>query len=220
MIEMFEPVKELGQNFLLHKETAQKMVGALELSCDEVVVEIGSGLGFITELLASTLLDKHSMIYAVEIDARFAGKLSVEFLHNDNVLVVCEDILKWLPGFNPKQETFKIIGSLPYNITSPILHTIAKLPIRPKISVFLIQKEVAEKITSKAPDSSFLSSFIQTFFSVENLGNVRKDKFSPIPKVDGALIRLRKTPRDISFLDIKKYVSFLHKAYAHPRSFY
>lgn len=214
---MFEPIKELGQNFLLHKETAQKMVEALELSQNEVVVEIGPGLGFITELLASTLLDKRSMIYAVEIDARFTGKLSVEFFHNDNILVVHEDILKWLPGFNPKQEIFKIIGSLPYNITSPILHTIAKLPIRPTISVFLVQKEVAKKINCKAPDSSFLSSFVQTFFSVENLGDVKKDKFSPIPKVDAALIRLRKTTRDISFLDVKRYIGFLHKAYAHPR---
>ena len=106
---------------------------------------------------------------------------------------------------------------MPYSITSPILHTIAKLPIRPSVTVFLIQKEVALKITSKAPDSSFLSSFIQTFFSIESIGIVEKDKFNPIPKVDGAVIRLRKTTRDISFLDIKKYEGFLHKAYAHPR---
>jgi|SRR3989344_9189630 len=214
---MFEPIKELGQNFLLHKETAFKMVDALELSQNEVVVEIGPGLGFITELLTKTLLDKKSMVYAVEIDKRFAGKLSVEFFHSDNVLIVQEDILKWLPGFNPRQESFKIIGSLPYNIASPILHTLAKLPIRPEISVFLIQKEVAQKIASKAPDSSFLSSFIQTFFSIENLGNVEKNKFSPIPKIDGAIIRLKKSACGISFLDVKKYEGFLHKAYTHPR---
>ena len=214
---MFEPIKELGQNFLLHKEVALKMVEALELSQNEVVVEIGPGLGFITELLSKVLLDKKSMIYAVEIDDRFTSKLNVEFFHNENVLIVNEDVLKWLPGFNPKQEIFKIIGSLPYSITSPILHTIAKLPIRPSVSVFLIQKEVAQKITSKAPDSSFLSSFIQTFFSIESIGIVEKDKFNPIPKVDGAVTRLRKTSWDISFLDIKKYEGFLHKAYAHPR---
>ena len=60
---MFEPIKELGQNFLLHKETAFKMVDALELSQNEVVVEIGPGLGFITELLTKTLLDKKSMVF-------------------------------------------------------------------------------------------------------------------------------------------------------------
>ncbi|MFC1622088.1 16S rRNA (adenine(1518)-N(6)/adenine(1519)-N(6))-dimethyltransferase RsmA [Patescibacteria group bacterium] len=197
--------KELGQNFLKGPEIPQKMVEYLDLQENDLVLEIGPGDGAVTNFL----IEKDAEIIAVEIDEHFAETLSKKFL---NIQVINENILEWLPQFKPEKE-FKIIGSLPYYITSPILHE----TIRSGASncVFLIQKEVARKIADKAPDASYLSTFVQTFYDVEYLETVDRSKFKPEPNVDSAIIRLKK--RESNIEDIKKYEGFLHRGFSNPR---
>jgi 16S rRNA (adenine1518-N6/adenine1519-N6)-dimethyltransferase len=217
---LYPPIKKLGQNFLIDTNVSTQMVSLLNLSPDDTVIEIGAGLGALTEKLAQQLVDPMSKIYAIEIDHRLIKKLETMFLANLNLKVVETDILNWLPTFEYKKE-FKILGSLPFYITSPIIHSIIKMPKQPKICVLLIQKEVAQKICAKTDKASYMSTFVQTFFDTELIDIVTRDKFDPTPKVDGAIIRMEVktavgaysyTPQQIA-----KYEGFLHKGFSNPR---
>lgn len=215
----YKPKKSLGQNFMLSGEIANFMAYALDLDPQDIVVEIGAGLGAVTQKLSEALFEYGSKIYAVEIDSRFIPKLQEMFLESINVKVIKADILKWLPTQDFKRD-FKVLGSLPFNITSPILHMLAKLEQRPIKSVLLIQKEVGEKISETAPNASYLSTFLQTFFTVEYLKDVPRNVFSPVPKVDGCVVSLERKKVKDYFLDPKivgKYEGFLHKGFQTPR---
>ena len=214
---MFKPHRYLGQNFLIDRTIADQMVSALEIENGDEIVEIGSGFGIITEALLKKSKDKKVKINAVEIDGRLYKNLVERFSGEERVEFYNEDFLKWFPQFSFQRE-LKIIGSIPYYITSPIIHQIIKVGRRPKIAVLLVQKEVAEKIKSTAPDSSYLSSFVQTFFDVQYLGKVPSRKFNPEPEVDGGILKLvRKEETDFPPDFIRKYEGFLHKAYSNPR---
>ena len=214
---MFKPHRYLGQNFLIDRTIADQMVSALEIENGDEIVEIGSGFGIITEALLKKSKDKKVKINAVEIDGRLYKNLVERFSGEERVEFYNEDFLKWFPQFSFQRE-LKIIGSIPYYITSPVIHQIIKAEKRPKIVILLVQKEVAEKIKSTAPDSSYLSSFVQTFFDVQYLGKVPSRKFSPEPEVDGGILKLvRKEETDFPPDFIRKYEGFLHKAYSNPR---
>lgn len=236
--------KKLGQHLLTDSSVISNMVSALELQSNDTIIEIGPGLGAVTSKLVKTLsaepLVGQAQLFAVEFDARLIGPLKETFEPQSSnnsptnsstrpvVHVIHANILDWLPQFNlvdhrdPKildsGSTLKIIGSLPYYITSPILHTIIKMRFQPEICVLLVQKEVAQKIAAQAPDASYLSVFIQTFFDIEFLQKVDKTKFIPPPKVDGAILKL--TSKQSPLIDvsaINKYERFLHRGFASPR---
>ncbi len=213
---MYEPIRSLGQNFLIKASIADLMVRALDVGRDEDIIEVGPGHGILTEALLHRVSDTDSKVFAVEVDERFAAKLLGMYVYEKNVQIIHADILKWLPTFEPTRKT-KVFGSLPYYITSPILHTVIKMKKMPDLAVFLIQKEVAEKICSDAPDSSYLSAFIQTFYTTEHMFNVPKMEFSPSPKVDGAVIKLTLKNTVMDLDTIEKYEGFLHKAFSSPR---
>ena len=213
---MFKPIKALGQNFLMDRQVGWDMVDALGVAGGDEIIEIGSGHGVVTEALADKVRNTSCVLYTIEIDERFIQKLVNKFSRDKNIKVVQGNILDFLPNFEPKRE-FKIIGSLPYYITSPIIHAVIEMQKFPQTCVFLIQKEVAEKISLKSPDSSYLSVYIQTFFDVEYLFKVARTEFKPEPKVDGGVIKL--TKKDINFDSEfkKRYRGFLHKGFGSPR---
>lgn len=213
---MYAPIKELGQNFLLDDSVVRTMVEALNIDGSEDIIEIGPGHGALTEVVAERIVGLNTKLLAVEIDERFCQKLEEMFAEDSNVEIVCEDILDYLPTFTTDRP-LKILGSLPYYITSPILHRIIKMKTAPNLCVLLIQKEVAEKVKSKAPDASYISSFVQTFYDVEYLGKVEAKKFNPVPEVDGGIIRLVKKNFSMEPDLVEKYEGFLHKAFSHPR---
>ena len=213
---MYEPIKSLGQNFLVDKQLARDMVRALDITNGNVIVEIGPGLGSLTEILAESISGTNSELNAVEVDERFFGKLISMYADEQNIKIINADILEWLPNFESPHD-FKIIGSLPYYITSPIIHSIIKMKKRPNVCVLLVQKEVAEKIKSPTPDSSYMSCFIQTFFDVSYLGKVPKNRFRPEPEVDGGILKFVRKEEDFSPEFIVKYEGFLHKAFSNPR---
>lgn len=212
---LYSPVKALGQNFLLEKPISENMVRALDIQEGDVVVEIGSGLGALTVTIVN-IVPRSVHVFAVEIDERFIGKLENMFSEASNLRVVHADILSWLPQFDAP-EGFKVIGSLPYNITSPIVHMLVKKQPQPAVCVLLVQKEVAEKISAPKDTANFLSSFVQTFYDVAYLESVSRDLFDPSPKVDGGIIKLTKKQPLISYEDIEKYEGFLHKGFSRPR---
>ncbi len=213
---MFKPKKTLGQNFLTDKTVVRDMVNALEIEEGDEVIEIGPGRGMVTgELLEKSKLIKVK-INAVEIDRVLYQTLVEKYKESAVIRFYNNDILQWLPKFISKND-FKVVGSIPYYITSPIIHQIIKMKERPKICVLLVQKEVAEKIKSKAPDSSYMSSFVCTFYDVQYLGKVPSKRFYPEPQVDGGIIKMTRREGNFTRDFIIKYEGFLHKAFSNPR---
>jgi len=213
---MYVPIKSLGQSFLVDNFLAKEMVNSLDISDGDEIIEIGPGQGMLTDIIAIKIKGTGSSLDAVEIDKRLVEQLVPRYGGNPNVKIIHSDILSWLNSFVPDRE-FKIIGSLPYYITSPIIHGIIKMKKRPVKCVLLIQKEVAEKIKSVVPDSSYMSCLVQTFFDVKYVGKVPKNRFRPIPAVDGGIIKLTRKEGDFSLDFIDKYEGFLHKAFSSPR---
>jgi len=216
---LYKPKKSLGQNFMLNSDISNVMVNSLDLAPTDTVVEIGSGLGGLTQKLSEALFEYGSKIYAVEIDPRFIPKLKEMFKEALNISTIEADILKWLPQHRFDRD-FKVLGSLPYYITSPILHCLVRLERRPSKSVILIQKEVAKKISASVGKASYLSTFLQTFYAIEYLQMVPSYVFKPEPKVDGAIVSLtrKEVPEFLEDVEIvEKYKGFLHKGFQSPR---
>lgn len=213
---MYEPIKSLGQNFLLSSSVVELMIDSLELADGDDIIEIGPGHGILTDALVHRITDRDINLYAVEIDERFSRKLFEMYVREPNIEIIQADILDWLPNFESNRKV-KVFGSLPYYITSPILHSVIKMKTMPKLAVFLIQKEVADKVCSKVPDSSYLSVFVQTFYEAEFLLEVPRKQFTPPPKVDGGVIKLIKKNIDMDLRTKESYEGFLHRGFSHPR---
>lgn len=188
----FRCKRNLGQNFLINAETLSKIAAVLELTAQDRVLEIGPGLGFLTEVLCQT----GASVVAVELDSQCinaVNKLSLPHLN-----LIHEDFLQCNISSFLSQKT-KVIGNVPYQITTPI---IAKLlgeigspaPWLNSIQsiVLTVQKEVAKRLTAKVgeDDYSQISLLIQYFARSEYLFTVEAEDFFPKPEVTSAVVRL------------------------------
>jgi 16S rRNA (adenine1518-N6/adenine1519-N6)-dimethyltransferase len=181
------PDKRLGQHFLTDRNILQRIVDALEPAPDDVVVEIGAGKGSLTE----QLLARGLRVIAIEKDRRLVAGLGARDSRLGALRIVAGDALRldWhalLPS-----PTFKIVGNIPYNITSPLLDKALTPPLPARI-VFLVQAEVADRIAAPAASKAYgaLSVGVQAVCRVERLFTVRAGAFTPPPKVHSALVRL------------------------------
>ena len=184
-----KPNKKLGQSFLIDINVINRIVHAANISQEDIVVEIGAGIGVLTENIAK----KAKRVIAVEIDRNLVEVLKDKLGVYDNVEVHCGDILKF--DFNSISEThsskIKIIGNVPYNISSPLIFRL--LSFRPVISDFMLmlQKEIVQRLVS-VPDNKIYgvpSVILQMFASVEKIFEVPSTCFYPQPKVESAVIR-------------------------------
>lgn len=184
-----KPKKGLGQHFLTDKNIARKIVNSLSFQHYDKVLEIGPGMGALTENLIS-LKDKEARF--VEIDPA-----SVEFLENRfpgiSHRIISADILT-LPFDGIFHEPFAIIGNFPYNISSQIFFKILEYREFIIETVCMIQKEVAVRIASPpgSKDYGILSVFLQAFYSIDLLFSVPPQVFTPPPAVNSAVVRLRR----------------------------
>ena len=208
--------KALGQNFLKDPTVVQLMVQSLDIEQGDIIIEIGGGTGAVTQFLAPICNSQNAFLTAIEFDIDLIPILQSKIPENEHVKIVNANILNFLDDFKvPENTQLKFIGSLPYNITSPLLHRLIKPDLLTNTCVFLIQKEVAQKLCKTAPASNYLSVFVQTFYQSEILRIVDKNLFSPVPKVDGAIIKLNKRSYDDLPVDnISRYEKFLHHAFS------
>ena len=182
-----KPKQSLGQNFLVDQNVVRNIVESLELSKDDFVLEIGPGLGVMT-LLVQPLVKK---LVAVEVDKRLADILMENFAGLENFTLYQEDFLK----FNTKSLNFptpmRIIGNIPYHITSPIIFKVFEARDHVRDMTLLMQREVADRIVAKPNCKAYgiLSVISQAYTDVKNLLQVPRTVFSPRPKVDSSLVR-------------------------------
>ncbi|NTV30474.1 hypothetical protein HGA91_00645 [candidate division WWE3 bacterium] len=210
------PSKRWGQNFLIQPAMKKLMVDGLMPTADDRVIEIGGGLGSITLAVAPHV----GAMTVFEIDPKLAPILSgliKEIGLESKITIVQADYL--ISGADVMDEgNYKIIASLPYSITSPILH---KLMIDFhdywSLGIFLMQKEVMEKIVQGPTHGNYWYHFIHFAYHVEVLQRVvRPDAFWPMPGVDSSIIRVTRS-QDRTADEMKNWSDFLHRVFQFPR---
>lgn len=179
------PQKQKGQNFLINQAVIKEIVGVANLKKTDVVLEVGPGLGILTEELV-----KHvKKVISVELDKKLFDFLKVKFSGAKNLELVYDDILKFqVPSF--KFQVYKVVANLPYNITSHFLKKFLTTENRPTEMTLLIQKEVAERICAKPSAMSLLSVSVQLYGQPEIIEIVKKENFWPQPKIDSAILKI------------------------------
>jgi 16S rRNA (adenine1518-N6/adenine1519-N6)-dimethyltransferase len=182
--------KSLGQHFLSDPRILARIADALRLARGETVVEIGPGRGALT----AQLLERAGRVVAVEVDRQLAALLRERYAGEPRLSVVEADVLEVRLSDVAGTEDFVLVGNVPYYITTPIIFQSLEPP-RPRRSVFLVQKEVADRLVAPAGGDAYgaLSVNVQSFATVEVLFRVPPGAFQPPPKVDSAVVRL--TPR-------------------------
>lgn len=207
-----KPKKSLGQNFLIDEQVAADLITAAQIKKSDAVLEVGAGTGAATKHLARIA----GKVVAVEIDSDLIPQLQTNLSGLFNVEIVNEDILSLDPSRYTLSPNFKIVGSIPYQITSPLIHKIMHSQNRPKSITFIVQKEVAEKIAGKPPEATYLSNFVANFGEARIVRTIKPGAFSPPPKVDSAILHIALYPKP-KIEDTLQLEKFLHHGFAQPR---
>jgi 16S rRNA (adenine1518-N6/adenine1519-N6)-dimethyltransferase len=182
--------KSLGQHFLNDRRILQRIVDALELSGAETVIEIGPGRGSLTELL----VPRARRLVLIEYDRALATRLRDRYANIPSVSVLEADVLTVNLGA-AAGGTYHLVGNVPYYITTPILFHALERP-RPERAVYLVQREVAERIVAEPGSQPYgaLSVNVQALAHAKLLFKVAPGSFTPPPRVDSAVVRIQ--PRD------------------------
>ena len=180
--------KSLGQNFLHDANQLQRIAAAAELTAADKVLEIGPGLGPLTELL----LAQAGEVLAVEMDQRFVTLLHERFGGDPKFKLIHDDALAWLREKARDWTGWKLVANLPYSVASPILVELAMSPGCPLVMVVTLQLEVAQRIMSKAGDDAYgiLSLLLQLRYQAASSFKIPASCFFPAPDVDSACVVL------------------------------
>ena len=218
---------KLGQNFLSDQSAAEKIVAALGDIRSSTVIEIGPGQAVLTSKLAS----RTGRLIAIEVDRVLAAQLSLKFSRQPNVEIIEADVLtvdianliarKPDPILHlPQAQQAKVIGNLPYYITSDILLHLFRFHEWISEIVIMVQREVADRIAAKpgSRDYGLLSATAQMYARVENLFTLPPGAFSPPPKVHSSVLRLMMEPRVAELgVDTEAFVEFLKLSFGQKR---
>ena len=209
----FSPQRSSGQNFLYKENIIRKIVDSAELTKEDIVLEIGPGLGFMTEEIAAQAKE----VRAVELDKRLAGYLSEKFKNKKNIRVINEDIFKvdLKKYFNDRE--YILISNLPYNITSLVIRNFLSLAPRPKKMVLTVQKEVAERITARPGRMSRLSVIAQYYSRPKIISKIGPENFWPLPAVESAVVVFENIGRINHEVDEKKFLRLVKAGFSAKR---
>ncbi|MCU0896346.1 MAG: 16S rRNA (adenine(1518)-N(6)/adenine(1519)-N(6))-dimethyltransferase RsmA [Burkholderiales bacterium] len=186
------PRKRFGQHFLADRHYVARIVAAIDPRRDDIVVEIGPGLGALTE----PLLDRLDRLHVVEIDRDLAARL-VETHPSERLAVHLADALEF--DFAALPAGLRVVGNLPYNISTPLLFRLAEFAGRIRDLTFMLQKEVVDRMVAApgTPDYGRLSVMLQYRFDMARLFDVPPGAFRPPPKVDSAVVRMVPRPAGV-----------------------
>jgi 16S rRNA (adenine1518-N6/adenine1519-N6)-dimethyltransferase len=179
------PKKSLGQNFLIDPTALQKIVAAADLSAADAVVEVGAGVGRLTRLLA----EQAGRVVAVELDDRLVQILREQVADLSHVRIVHGDVRDILDfGFSHRE--YKVVGNLPYYITSAVLRHFLENEPRPRLMVVTVQREVAQRVVAEPGDLSLLAVSVQFYGHPRVVARIPAGAFYPRPQVDSAVVRI------------------------------
>ena len=202
---------------MINDRAAKRIVDSLNIQEGDTVLEIGAGKGALTK----HLLEKAKKVIAVEIDKRLCQYLEQRFPEKKNLVLINQDILKIdLKKLAGKKSLLKVIGNLPYQITSPLLSLLLENRKFIPLSILMVQKEVAKRICAqpKSKDWSPLSVAIQLHSEVKTLFTLKPTSFFPRPKVESTVIKIifRKKPK-VFIADENLFFSVVRSAFGQRR---
>ena len=218
--------KSLGQNFLVNDEVIDKIIDEANISKDDLIIEIGPGLGVLTK----RLLEKCNNVIAVELDTRMIKILQDRFsinIQNSELEIINEDILKVDLNklINDKKENnkilnVKVVANLPYYISTPIIMKLLGDRLNINEIIVMVQKEVAERLTAKTGTrlSGAITYAVDYYSEATSIIKVPKESFIPSPKVESEVIKLevRKSPK-ITVKDEKMLFDIIQKSFSQRR---
>ena len=211
--------KRLGQHFLVDGSALRKIFTAAEITPEDVIVEVGSGLGIMTAELAKLA----GWVVAVELDDNLAAMLKQNLDSFNNVTIINEDILKIDPAALLKEPKipaprYKVVANLPYYITSPVLRYFLEAGVKPERLIVMVQKEVARQIIAQPGDRSVMSIAVQFYGKPGIVSYVPARAFYPAPKVDSAILRIDVHPRPpVPVTDEKSFFKVVRAGFTQPR---
>lgn len=196
------PKKFLGQNFLVDRSIIRHIVDVVAVERPEVIIEIGPGRGALSDELVKTGIP----LVLIEFDADLSAFLQERYVHYSHVRVICGDVRRVhiveevkksvnlkdgdIAGFLVSRVRYVVVGNLPYYITASILRLVCELTMPPQASIFMVQREVADRITATAGSYSILGVSVQLYAQPERLFDVPATAFDPMPKVTSSVVRL------------------------------
>ena len=177
--------KKFGQNFLKDAAIIHSIIQSINPLPNDLVIEIGPGLGALTK----PLLEKTNRLLAIELDRDIVSWMENEY-SKKNITIFNEDVLNF--NFNQFDQKIRIVGNLPYNISTPILFKCIDNILNIKDLHFMLQKEVVDRMIAipSSPEYGRLSVMLQYYFAMEHLVDVPKESFEPEPKVESSFVRL------------------------------
>lgn len=214
------PNKGLGQNFLVDRHALEKIVGAAEINSSDICIEIGPGLGTLTRELAA----RAQKVFAVEKDKKLIPVLAETLASSPNIELSFTDALnvnyaELLKGCEPP---FKVVANLPYYVTTPLVMQLLETGIRWDRLVFLVQKEVADRMAAKPATEAYgsLSLAVQYYAEVQSVAVIPPNAFFPPPKVSSSVVLLvsRKDPAiHFGLIDEGMFFRLIRSAFAQRR---
>ncbi len=203
-----KPSKGLGQNFLVHQGTLNAIIEAAELSPKDTVLEVGPGIGTLTQELAK----KAGQVIAVEKDSHMVEILKETLKDYSNVEVIQGDSLQ----YEELPKHYKVVANIPYYLTSPLIRKFLESDNKPEYMVLMVQKEVAKRICANPPDMSLLAVSVQFYADAKMIAKVPREYFWPSPNVDSAIIKI--VPKKESFtVDPTIFFKVVKAGFSQPR---
>lgn len=213
----FEHKKSLGQHFLNSDYVPQKMCDAAELQVGDVVLEIGPGTGMLTK----EILARGAKVIALEADERAIASLKESFpdaIARSELTIHHHDVRNLeLTQFGLEDRGFKVVSNIPYYLSGILFRNLLESNCQPNTLVFLIQKEVAERIAREEKES-LLSLSIKAFGEPSYVCTVKRGHFNPPPKIDSAIVAVKNINRDnFSNLDSERFFHLLKLGFGQKR---
>lgn len=180
------PDKRLGQNFLVDPTALERIVEAAEIDEDDLVLEIGPGVGNLTGYLA----ERAKKVVAVELDEDLIRILNQVLANQTNVSIVQGDILKTDLDQLIEASGYLVVANIPYYITSAVIRHLLEAEVRPSRIVLTVQAEVAQRICAEPGEMNLLALSVQVYGEPSIISRIPADAFYPVPKVDSAVVRV------------------------------
>ncbi len=214
VIEMpsVRPKKRFSQNFIIDKNIARQIVGYLEIKRNDIVIEIGTGRGGLTEIIADT----GATVFSFELDKNLMPELEKKFSGQEKLKIINQDFLTVEPE-KYCDRSFKLIGNIPYDITSPLVGWIVEQRRVIERVVITVQKEMGERIAAGpgSKDWAPISIFTQLFFDIKKARTVPPGAFYPPPKVFSSVLVFEPVDRyqvdDFEFFERVVRAAFVHR---------
>jgi 16S rRNA (adenine1518-N6/adenine1519-N6)-dimethyltransferase len=180
------PSKKYGQNFLIDPAIIEIILEVAELSSSDTVLEVGPGLGVLTEKLAPRV----QTVFAFEIEKKLQSYWEKRQKELQNIHIIWGNVLREIEHLPWPVEKYKVVANLPYQITSAVIRLFLEHTVFPNMMVLMVQKEVAERICAEPGQMSLLSVAVQLYSHPEYVQTVPRTAFWPSPQVDSAIIKL------------------------------